>query len=982
MIFLKRFEAKGFKSFADMTRLNFDASMIGIVGPNGSGKSNVIDAIKWVLGEKSIKSLRGKKSDDIIFHGSNSKEKSEFAEVTLIFDNTSRILHIDLDEVAVTRRLYRGEGNNDYFINGEQVRLKDIMDVFVDTGLSKGSLGIISQGTITWFADSKPEDRRTIFEEAAGIGLYIRKKEESLRQLERVQTNLNRLSDINKELFKDIKKLEIQASKVKEYKIKKDELTKLEITILVKDLILAKKQIDDIANDLNYAKEANKVAEPKLTNLENELSIYKDKLEQADIKVAKLSVEFNSINEKINKLEIQKSIIENNIRVEINSSDSNSKIDALYMMIQNLENDKSTKAFNLEKNHQELDELDKQLTDAELERTNVNQELYSTTSNLIFNKTNLENTENFLLTKPNYGAGSKAILDNRSALTGVLGSVMDFIKCDLEYSHAITVALGKTVQNIVVNTNRDVKRCIDFLINNKAGITTFMPVYELKPKLIKQEHVDILLHLPGFVGIASELILDVDKKIKPVIDVILGRIIIAKTIEDACEISKYTNKIYKIISLDGQIINPQGTVTGGFSKENTNNFIGIEKRIDELKKNIEIDQTKISTLNLKLKEVEILGMDLRNKISEKKVNIFKLEDSLKDIDTEIIKLKMEYEKISLKSYENNDMESDFNLITNKINSLNLLREKIENDLYANQNNKKVLKKIIFDTENAISNTRITINKNKDIILELEKAELINKNIISNSKIKLNDNYKMTIENAIAEYSTPLEMSDALARQRIEKLNREIGYMGNINMDSIDELKEKSERYQKMKAEEIEINESKKDLLSAIEQLDVKAYEDFRVTVEKINNELPQIFKYLFGGGTCSIEYTDPSNILTSGIEIKASPPGKHINSLFALSGGEKTLVALSVLFAILKISSFPLVILDEGESALDPSNVERFASIIAAFSSDTQFLVITHRPLTMEKCQKLYGATMLTKGVTTMIHVTLRDAIDNYSSNE
>lgn len=241
---------------------------------------------------------------------------------------------------------------------------------------------------------------------------------------------------------------------------------------------------------------------------------------------------------------------------------------------------------------------------------------------------------------------------------------------------------------------------------------------------------------------------------------------------------------------------------------------------------------------------------------------------------------------------------------------------------------------------------------------------------------------MTLENAILEYSEPLTISDNLARQKIEKLNREIGYMGNMNMDAVNELKEKSERYEKMKAEEMEISESKNELLNAISELDAKAHKDFSDTINKINEELPRTFKYLFGGGNCSIEYTDPDNILTSGIDIKASPPGKHINSLFALSGGEKTLVALSVLFSILKISSFPLVILDEGESALDPSNVERFANIIHAFSDETQFLVITHRPLTMEKCDKLYGATMLTKGVTTMIHVTLHDAIKNYGNNE
>lgn len=983
MIFLKKFEARGFKSFADMTRLNFDSAMIGIVGPNGSGKSNVIDAIKWVLGEKSIKSLRGKKSDDIIFHGSSTKPQSEFAEVTLTFDNTSRVLHIDLDEVAVTRRLYRGDGNNDYFINGEQVRLKDLMDVFMDTGLSKGSLGIISQGTINWFADSKPEDRRTIFEEAAGIGLYTRRKEETLRQLERTQTNLDRLTDITKELSRDIKKLEVQASKVKEYKEKKEELTKLEISILVKDVNAAQKELEHISKMLEESRSSNLDLEPKLSTLVEELTIHKDKLEQADIKVSKFSFELGEINNKINKLEIEKSIIENDLRLDINSSDYESKTDALYSMINSLDKEIQTKTIILERNKKELEEFTNQLVECETKRDEINNKLYETTSKNVENKTHLTHLEDTLRNRPNHDGGSRAILNNKEALTGVLGSVQDFIKCEPEHAQAITIALGKNVQNIVVNTIRDARRCIDFLVNNKAGVTTFMPVYEMKPKEIKPDHLEIMQHLEGFVGIASNLILKLEKKIKPVIDTILGRIIIATDLEKAAEIAKYTFSLYKIITLDGQIINPQGSITGGYTKQAGDGFIGLENRIKEIKKEIDKDTNAINELNIKFKENDLLGLDLRNKIGERKTNIFKYDEQIKVANADLIKYKLEYEKLSKKSFSaEGHKKSEFDIINEKLNALINTKEKVESDLYANQNNKKILKKKIYEIEATIDVTRKAIDKNKDIIVEFDSKGVRNANIIENAKIKLNDVYKMTIENAIESYSEPLDVSDHVARQRIDRLNKEIGYMGNMNMDAVNELKEKSERYEKMKAEELEISEAKEELMNSINELDQKAHEDFSKTIDKINEELPRTFKYLFGGGNCQIEYTDPSNILTSGIEIKASPPGKHINSLFALSGGEKTLVALSVLFSILKISSFPLVILDEGESALDPSNVERFANIIHAFSDETQFLVITHRPLTMEKCDKLYGATMLTKGVTTMIHVTLSDAIKNYGNDK
>lgn len=985
MIFLKKFEARGFKSFADYTKLNFDCSMIGIVGPNGSGKSNVIDAVKWVLGEKSIKSLRGKKSDDVIFHGSKTKPANDFAEVTLTFDNSKRVLHIDLDEVSITRRLYRGNGNNDYFINGEQARLKDIMDVFVDTGLSKGSLGIISQGTVNWFADSKPEDRRTIFEEAAGIGLYTRKKEESLRQLERTQNNLNRLIDITKELSRDIKKLEQQASKVKEYSEKKEELTKFEISILVKDIVKAQTELDNISSKLNTSKTVNQDLAPKLEQLGKELSANKEALEQADIKVGIFNVELNNIITKINKLEIEKAALDNDIQIDMNSTDFQSKVNALANLVAKTEAEIKAKVEIVERNKKEADEYETQVIQLESEKNEKQKALFDLIKINTENKANLNHLEDLIKNKMGHEGGARVIIENKEALTGILGTVLDFIKVDPAHEKAIMLALGKNISNIVVNTHRDAKRAIDFLNNNKAGIATFMPVYEMKPKEIKKEHQEILEHLPGFVGLASTLLTKVDKKIQPIVDVLLGRIIIAENYETAIDISKYTYQLYKIITLDGQIINPQGSITGGYNDGRIiNSLTTLENKRKELKKSIDELDKEIQKVTNRSNEIDLLLINFRNRTNECRLNESKYSDQLKWLEQDFIKYKVEYEKISRKSYssDSTSIDGDYKNINDRLNSLINTKEKVENDLNVNQNSKKTLKNRIYEIEDEIEKIRETMSLNNNVILEFDKKEVMNLNIISNAKEKLNNNYKMTIETAIQNYSEPLPVSDNVARQRIDKLTKELNYIGPINMDAINELKEKSERYEKMRAEEIEISEAKEEIINVIKELDSKAHEDFYNTIQKINEELPKTFKYLFGGGSCSIEFTEPDNILESGIDIKASPPGKNINSLFALSGGEKTLVALSVLFSILKISSFPLVILDEAESALDPSNVERFGNIISNYSTDTQFLVITHRPGTMERCDKLYGATMQTQGVTSIYQVKVQDAKKDFGSDE
>lgn len=982
MIFLKKFEAKGFKSYAENIKLNFDDSLIGIVGPNGAGKSNVIDAIKWVLGEKSNKALRGNKSDDVIFHGSHSKDKSEFAEVTLTFDNSKKILYTKEPVVAVTRRLYRGSGNSEYFINGELTRLKDVMDIFIDTGLSKGSLGIISQNTVNWFADAKPEDRRTIFEEAAGIGRYTRKKDESLRQLERTQANLNRLTDILKELQRDLKKLETQAAKVKEYSEKKEELTLLEISVFAKDVLVAKEELAKIKNILDNSKIEKNDLIPNILQCEEELSKYKDVLEQSDIKIQKFNWELNEIIAKINKLEIEKSIFDIDIKSDNESKDFTTKIDALSKMIHTLESEYESKKAFYDSNKKELESYEEQLINLDNHKVKLDFDKIELIKKNVENFTTFNYLSDLIINKPNQEYGSKCIIENKAALTGVLGTVLDYIKCDAQYEKPLLLALGRNINNIVVNTSRDAKRGIDFLIENRAGTATFMPVYEMKPKAIKHEHLEILFSLNGFIDIASNL-LKVDKKIKPIIDTLLGKIIICKDFDCAIEISKYTFQLYKIITLDGQVINPQGSITGGYSKVN-DTFFNLEAKKKTLEKEIIQIKNMIAKLESQSNDNDLDISNIRNRINERKINDSRYTEIISQLEKDIIGLKSEYQKYSKTEYGSNSKSNNINLkdnysiIVQKLNSLQTIKKKIEIDLNQNEQTKKQTKNKIIQLDDSIANMRSSLDVHNDLILNYEIKLVNNNNTISNIKEKLNETYKITIEHAIEKYSEPLNVSDSVARQKIDKLSKELNYMGNINMDAIKELEDKKTRYEKMLNEHNEISEAKDKIFDVIKELDTKAHTDFQLTIDKINKELPETFKYLFGGGTCKISFTDPSDILISGIDIIVSPPGKHVNSLFALSGGEKTLVALSILFAILKVSSLPLVILDEAESALDPSNVERFGDIISRYSTDTQFLVITHRPGTMERCEKLYGATMKDKGITTMYSVKVKEAQQNF----
>lgn len=978
MIFLKNFYAKGFKSYADTVSLNFEDSMIGIVGPNGAGKSNVIDAIKWVLGEKSHKVLRGKKSDDIIFHGSTTKSSSDYAEVTLTFDNSKNILYSDKNEISVTRRLQRGSGTNKYFINGEESRLKDIQDIFLDTGLSKGSLGIISQGTVNWFADAKPEDRRKIFEEAAGIGRYTKKKEESIRQLDRAQNNFNRVSDLTKELARDLKKLESQAEKVKKYSKLKEELTSLELNILSKDIIYAQGKLLEISGKLSDSKNNNSTLHNDLERLDKEKSLFTTKLASCDEIISKSNKELFDLSIDINKLEIRKSTFDTNIEKGIESENDEVRSSSISSVINNIEFELKNKKNLLSKSKVEFDDLKKEYIDLENQK-NLLQDKYMKLNGLISTKNaNLNTMIDLNESGSHMSYGSKNIIENKNALDGIHCTIGQAIEIEEQYEKAISIALGNNINNIIVNTNNNAQKAIEFLKNNRAGSATFMPIYNLTPKYISEDKIEIASQIEGFVDVASNLVKLKNKIFQTPIDTLLARIFVVNNIEKAFEISKYINQAFKIVTLDGDIVFSGGIIKGG----HTSNFnkslmmINFEEKKTNLEEEIKLLNKELINLKLNLEQIILDNSEINSKINEKSINISKYQEFIETNEKNLERYKSEYEKLNNKSYSDSSfkIDSEYELVSNKINGLYLQREKIYGEMKTNEDQRTSIKEKISEIDKEIKGSRDILDKNVSYIIDFEVEEVRCKSILENAREKINVTYKMSIDTVIEKYNTKLEMSENDARERIKYLTKTIDYLGPMNMDAINELKEKQERYDSLFKELTEAEEARNNILQVIQESDSKAIVDFTTIIDKINKELPEIFKYLFGGGTCLIEFTNEENILESGIDILASPPGKKINSLFALSGGEKTLVALSVLFAILKTSHFPLVILDEAESALDPANVERFGNIISKFAIETQFIVITHRPGTMERCQSLYGATMATKGVTTMYKVQLVEA--------
>lgn len=975
MIFLKNFYAEGFKSFARPINLNFSNTMIGIVGPNGSGKSNIVDALKWAMGEQSIKTLRGKEKTNLIFAGSNDMDEADFALVELTFDNSKRILNYQNDEVKIGRKLMRKTGESFFTINDEPARLKDIQDLFLDTGLTKGSLGIISQGTVNWFAEAKPEDRRHMFEEAAGIGRYTKQKNETLDLLEKAAYNLERLDQYEANLKREIRDLSKQAEKAVQYKEKTQELKKLDVTISVQDYLAFKDESIELSNSISiYKTDLEKL---KINIEENKLLRDKNNQEylDKDNEIKQLSQVKDELNIKLNNLNYKKIAYVNNLENNINSQNIEERKKSYLSLIASDEEEINSLEKQINQNKEKLCSLEKDY-EASLELKNKLSDEYNTlNSDYNHKKVVYERLEELFKNNNNVERGVQTLLNSKNSIPGIHSTISNILQVPERYEIAIQTALGKSINNLVVENSNVAISAINFLKKNNGGRATFLPMDTIKPKNIKEDSLTIMSKLEGFIDVASNLV-KYDSIYDNIIKSLLGNVAISDSIESATHIGKMVNNNYKVISLDGDIVYAGGALSGGQQQKTTASTFNIEEKIYRTKLEFEEATKLFINKKIELENVNNNSTKLNIEIQNIKGTISICENKLVEINSRLTRNKTGYEsivdandkqklKLEINQFEKELIEVNEKLIevSQKISTLQNLKEH-SYEIYCQYN-----LNYERDQETFISLNDKFNRKNNKLINLLNDIKLI--------EDKINNLYEMTMEYAITEYNKPLDISTNEAKSIISKLRSEIDALGNINFEAVERLDEREAELKSIETEHNLARESVINLKNIIEDLDKRAKIDFTTVINKVNEIIPQIFTSLFGGGDCCIKYTDPTNVLESGIEVVVHPLGKKVSNLVLLSGGEKTLVALTVLFALLKSSSFPLVVLDEAEAALDQANVNTFAKLIQEFSDSTQFLVITHRTGTMKMCDVLYGTTMQIKGVTKVIKTDLEDIKKN-----
>lgn len=1181
-MYLKRLELQGFKSFADKTILEFMPGITTVIGPNGSGKSNISDAIRWVLGEQSIKSLRGAKSEDIIFAGTQNRKSLGFAEASLVFDNNDGKLPIEYAEVTVTRRIYR-TGETGYFINKTPCRLKDILELFMDTGIGKDGYSIIGQGKIDEILSNKSEDRRHIFEEAAGIVKYRSRKEDSEKKLERAKLNLLRINDILAEIENNIEPLKIQSEKAKKFLSLREELKGIEVGLFLYNIDLYKERLEKITADeeimnATYESEENsqKLKNEEKNNLKLEINNLIEEIEKmqnigfestnqiekinSNINVSeerinnikenniRYETEINELNEKINELkeeekqkiakkenlynnkekfekelkekeeelsklttklsskqleiENKKRIIEENtdnkyeMQNEINTQDVKvdsiiknvkSKTEELDLTISELDQSRLKKS-QIEQNFLDIEnkrnkikndlseienkkiEADNKIKTYELQINQLGQEIRIKESRLKF----LEETEK---EKEGYTKSVKSLLKsaevNEELKKGLHDVVANLINVKKEYEIAIEMALGASLQNVVTETEQDAKRLIEYLRNNNLGRVTFLPISAVNGKKLEKAH----LNIKGVIGIASDLV-EYNNKYDGIFKNLLGRTVIVEDMEAGVAVAKKNSYSFRIVTLKGDIINSSGAMTGGSVQAKTVNILGRSREIEALKeelkslnikiKNKEEEKEKyiesiedlletIESLETNLQEIDIEYATQKQKVelivenvdklvsrmdktkqeienlNKQKIEITEhkkqLIESLENLEEEIQKLNLEVEefvrlnkddqtyidnlnmditnlKISVSSFEESEMSIDE--ITERIKidiknntlSLEMKKEQIEK----NKQEEESLKAKIEELQNDIIKIKENVKNSGSKIEELKNEknekntylEKIEKDI-EEQFTKLQDIKEQLVKIDIKKNKTSQDLEDvvnklweeyeltpnnaggftkttdqAKTQKEVNYLRTQIRDLGSINIDSIKEYQILKERYDFMCEQRLDLENSMSKLRNVISEMINIMKTQFKDKFKLINKNFNEVFTELFGGGKAELILENEEDVLNCGIDIRVQPPGKKLQNMTLLSGGEKAFTAIAILFAILKINPAPFCVLDEIEAALDDVNVNRYAEYLKKFSQYTQFLVITHRKGTMEAADTVYGITMEENGISKLLSMKLK----------
>lgn len=968
-MFLKRIELQGFKSFADKTVIQFDQDITGIVGPNGCGKSNVNDAIRWVLGEQSVKSLRsGTNMSDIIFSGSEYRKPVNMARVTLVFDNSTRVFDSDFDEIEITRQILRANNEASYFINKTPCRLKDINDLVMDTGLGKDSLSIITQGNISSFADAKPEDRRSLFEEAAGVAKYKKRKKVSLSKLEQTKENLDRLQDILDELERQIGPLEKQAKKAEKYISLREKLSKIEISVLVEDIDQYNEKINQINKELFDIQAMHTSENAELLKQETRLESIRKEMYALDKQINELQGKYTKAMEENYQLERRKIEQDEKRKYMLKVADKKARQKEIQAMLEEAR-------FEYQDRHQRLMQTQQDLNN----RRNIVNDLKTKISKARYESdqannilTQLQNRrqvlENMMKQPFAHQQGVRSVMQAKNSLSGVYGVVSELLIAHADKALAVNAALGGSIYQIITKNEADARNAISFLKRNRSGRATFLPLSVCHPRKMNEQVITIASTSPGFLGFVSECV-DCKEIFDPVKERLLGNVIVVDTLQNANETAKRLRYAYKIVTLDGDIVHTGGSMTGGVTK-NQSTPVTMRQELDTINSKIEGQKIKADSC---LNETDILTQKLQKEkdaIVTLQIELAKLENIYATKKAKYDSILAEYQELGVDIEENAELAQDDLVVQMSkmhavLDSLSLEIQSLRQSRFDKGNDAEQL-------ENQIRLVRREMNSKQSQIHNYEMEIVKVKTQLENALNRLSTDYEMTYEYALTKKE---DVEIESAKEEVIQLRQAISRLGNVNLDAPNEYKEVKERFDFMTSQKEDLEKASQQILAAIDEMDQTMISQFTEMFNKINAELDGVFKAMFGGGRASLSMVDPDDVLNTGIDIDVQPPGKMVKNIQTFSGGEKALIAISVLFAILKARTMPLCIFDEVEAALDQANVERFARYLSHYRGQSQFIAVTHRPGTMEQCDTLYGVTMQKDGVSKVLKVQLKDAV-------
>lgn len=975
---LLRISIHGFKSFADKVTIDIKDGITGIVGPNGSGKSNIVDAVRWVLGEQKVNDIRGGNAmADVIFGGSKTRSPLTRAWVTLTFDNADHYLKSDLSEIEIKRVVYKS-GENEYYLNNELVRLKDITDLFIDSGSSVNSLSIISQGKISEIIKASADEKIGFLEEAAGVLKYKKRKAETLRKLDKTNDNLSRINLIIDELIVNLEPLKIQAEAANEYLGFKKDLESTEIALLAHDIGLMNAEATE-------AKNARETLNREVLTIDNTNVLDSSKVDSLKLKLIKIEEQISdksgvlySLTEKLSTLASEKQVMLErqkyeaaDVKLEANIIDLKERELQTKNGLKTAKINLTTKEESLTKKNEAHQDLLNELKKLNLSKNTLLNDLAGLNKAELALKNQIEISEDNLQNDTRLPYPVKMVVNN-PRLKGIHGILGKLIETDEKCAYAMDVALGYAANFIVVDHENNAKEAISYLKTNNIGRATFFPLTTIKPRGIDANTLIKINDYPGLVGVAADLI-----KFQPLYrNVILnqlGNVLITTDLASANGLGKLINYGYKIVTLEGDLIAAGGSITGGAAKGASgllNEKYTLENLLVLLKEKqqtIKLKEEEINENNREMNLLEAKVFSSDNEINALKEQLLRLTSEINTTQTNLTNITNEMK--GTKGILNKALDQEIETILSEYYEVSTKKDNLELTLNDLKTTKHDLQSEINELE--INNRQVNSEYNSKVKALNELEVTISKLDIrlETALLRLNEEYSITYEKASGEYQLTEEVN--AARSKVNSLKNKIKSLGDVNLGAIAEFERINTRYTFLNSQKEDLTTSINDILAVISELDETMKTKLLTTYEELNTEFGKVFKTLFKGGEASLTLTNPEDILTSGLEINAIPPGKDIRNTKLLSGGEASLTAIGLLFAMLNIRTVPFCIFDEVESALDEPNVDIFGNYLKDLNSKTQFILITHKKRTMEHTDHLYGITMQESGVSKLVSVKL-----------